>query len=131
TTLPKSQTVTITLPASLSSQTMLAVAASNPQGWLSVTPSSGRTPLVLTATVNPTTLDPGNHSGTITIDTVTPTGHPAVVAVTISISSPPSTIKVNTLTLAYSYVTGAPLPGALEVDVSSSGSDAIAFTVTA
>lgn len=130
-TLPKAQTITITLPASLSSQTMVAVAASNPQGWLSVTPASGRTPLVLTATVNPTTLDPGNHSGTITIDTTTPTGHPAVVAVTIAISSPPSTIKVNTLTLAYSYVTGAPLPGALEVDVSSSGSDAIAFSVTA
>ncbi len=129
-TLPKSQTVTITLPASLSGQTMLAVAASNPQGWLSVTPASGRSPLVLTATVNPTTLDPGNHSGTITVDTVTPSGHPAVVAVTIAISSPPSTLKVNPLTLAYTYVTGAPVPGALEVDVSSTG-DVIPFSVTA
>ncbi|MBZ5619425.1 MAG: hypothetical protein LAQ69_11985, partial [Acidobacteriia bacterium] len=128
---------TVTLPASMSTQTMQAVAASNPPGWLSVTPASGRSPLLLTVTVNPTTLDPGNHSGTITIDTTVPSGNPAVVLVTIAIGSASPTLKVVTsppsvgaLALAYTYVTGDPDPAPLEVDVASS-SDVIPFTVTA
>ena len=125
---------TVTLPAAMSSQTMVVTVASNPQGWLSVTPASGKTPLVLTVTVNPTTLDPGNHSGTIMIDTAVGSGNPAVVLVTIAISMAPPTLKVTTpaggsLALAYTYVTGDPSPAPLEVDVASTG-DVIPFSVT-
>ena len=128
----------VTLPASMSAQTMQAVAASNPQGWLSVTPSTGRSPLSLTVTVNATTLDPGSHSGTITIDTAVPSGNPAVVLVTITVANTAPTLKVTSsssvgvgsLALAYTFVTGAGIPAPLEVDVTSSG-DVIPFTVTA
>src|SRR4051794_20387322 len=50
---------TVTLPAAMATQTMVVTSASNPQGWVSVTPSSGKSPLSVTVTVNPTTLDPG------------------------------------------------------------------------
>ena len=129
---------TVTLPAAMATQTMLVSTASNPQGWLSATPSSGKTPLSITVTVNPTTLDPGFHSGTITIDTQVPSGNPAVVLVTIAIATAPPSLKVKSpsspstgpLALAFSYVTGDVVPAALELDVSSSG-DVIPFTVTA
>ncbi len=141
TTAPKTANAnpfTVTLPSAMSSQTMTVTVASNPQGWLSVTPSGGKSPLVLTVTVNPTTLDPGNHSGTITIDTVAGSGNPAVVLVTIAIASAPPTLKVTapssttagSLALAFTYVTGTAAPAALEVDVASSG-DVIPFSVTA
>ena len=129
---------TVTLPSAMSSQIMNVTVASNPQGWLSVTPASGKSPLTLTVTVNPTTLDPGNHSGTITIDTVVGSGNPAVVLVTIAIASAPPTLKVTapssttagSLALSYTYVTGTTAPAALELDVGSSG-DVIPFSVTA
>lgn len=129
---------TVTLPSTMNTLNMTVVTASNPQGWFSVTPGSGKSPLVLTVTANPTTLDPGNHSGSITIDTVPPSGHPAVVAVNISISGPPSTIKINSpswagsssTSFAFSYVTGAAAPAPLELDISSSG-DVIPFSITA
>ncbi|HTS27359.1 MAG TPA: BACON domain-containing carbohydrate-binding protein [Bryobacteraceae bacterium] len=129
---------TVTLPSAMSSQTMVVTVASNPQGWLSVTPTSGKSPLQLTVSVNPTTLDPGNHSGTITIDTAAGSGNPAVVLVTIAIASAPPTLKVTvpsstttgSLALAYTYVTGSAQPTPLEVDVASSG-DVIPFSVTA
>lgn len=130
---------TVTLPAAMSSQTMVVRTDSNPQGWLSVTPASGKSPLVLTVTVNATTLDPGNHSGTITIDTATPSGNPAVVLVTIAIAIAPPTLKVTAPAstsisgppaLAFTYVTGAAQPSALELDVAASG-DVIPFSVAA
>ncbi|HLK61971.1 MAG TPA: hypothetical protein VKU19_00930 [Bryobacteraceae bacterium] len=141
TTAPKTTNTnpfTVTLPTAMSTQTMVVTVASNPQGWLSVTPASGKSPLALTVSVNPTTLDPGNHSGTITIDTAAGSGNPAVVLVTIAIASAQPTLKVTspsfttagTLALAYTYVTGTPAPSALEVDVASSG-DVIPFSVTA
>jgi uncharacterized protein (TIGR03437 family) len=126
---------TVTLPAAMATQNLVVTTASNPQGWLSVTPAKGRSPLVLTVTVNPTTLDPGNHSGTIWIDTEIGSGNPAVVLVTIAISMAPPTLKVTApaagpLALAYTYVTGDPQPKALELDVASTG-DVIPFSVTA
>src|SRR5579871_142734 len=140
TTAPKTTNTnpfTVTLPTAMSTQTMVVTVASNPQGWLSVTPASGKSPLALTVSVNPTTLDPGNHSGTITIDTVAGSGNPAVVLVTIAIANATPTLKVTvpsspvgSLALAYTYVTGTAQPAPLEVDVASTG-DVIPFSVTA
>ena len=57
---------------------MSVVFTSSPQGWLTVTPDSGHSPLALTVTVNPTSLTPGSYSGTITINTVPAGSNPAV-----------------------------------------------------
>src|SRR5438309_142173 len=78
--------VTATLPAAISTLPMAVVFSSSPQGWLTVTPDSGHSPLAMTVTVNPTSLTPGSYSGTIVVNTVPAGSNPAVVAVTLSIS---------------------------------------------
>ena len=100
----------------------------------------------MTVTVNPTSLTPGSYSGTITINTVPPGSNPAVVAVTLSISNPPSTLMVTSTstnytpassgasspTLTFTYTTGAltTTPAQAQLDVASNG-DIIPFNVTA
>jgi len=145
-TLPSAAKLTATLPASLSSLAMTVTVASSPQGWLTVTPASGHSPLAMTVTVNPTSLTPGSYTGTITINTTPAGSNPAVVGVTLAISNPPSTLIVTssssnyspagtgstspTLTFTYTTGSGAPSPASSELDVASNG-DIIPFNVTA
>ena len=146
TAFPAPVKVTATLPAAISSLPLSVVFTSSPQGWLTVTPDSGHSPLALTVTVNPTSLTPGSYSGTITVNTVPPGSNPAVVAVTLSIANPPSTLMVTSQsanyappssgssspTLTFTYTTGAaaPMPAQAQLDVASNG-DIIPFNVTA
>ncbi|HLH17884.1 MAG TPA: hypothetical protein VKX45_11715 [Bryobacteraceae bacterium] len=142
---PAPAKLTASLPAPVSALPMTVTVASNPQGWLTVTPNSGHSPLTLSVTVNPTTLTPGSYSGTITIDTVPASSNPAVVPVSLSVSNAPSTLMVtspspnysppsgsSTPTLTFTYTTGSAgaLPTSAELDVASSG-DIIPFNVTA
>jgi uncharacterized protein (TIGR03437 family) len=143
---PAAAKLTATLPAATSTLPITVTAASAPQGWLTVTPDLGRSPLAMTVTVNPTSLTPGSYSGTITINTVPPGSNPAVVAVTLSISNPPSTLLVTSdepnytpaasgsasPTLTFTYTTGAlgTSPGSSKLEVASNG-DIIPFNVTA
>jgi uncharacterized protein (TIGR03437 family) len=146
TTLPAAAKLNATLPAASASLTLSVAVASAPQGWLTVTPDTGHSPLPLTVTVNPTSLTPGSYSGTVTINTVPPGSNPAVVAVTLSISNPPSTLIVTSpsanytppssgtasSTLTFTYTTGgvATVPAIAELDVASNG-DIIPFNVAA
>lgn len=146
TTLPAAAKLTATLPASISSLAMTVTVTSSPQGWLTVTPNSGHSPLALTVTVNPTSLTPGSYTGTIAINTTPAGSNPAVVGVTLAISNPPSTLMVTspsanynppgtgssspTLTFSYTTGTSAPSPASSELDVASNG-DIIPFNVTA
>ncbi|HZT31872.1 MAG TPA: hypothetical protein VFA33_18430 [Bryobacteraceae bacterium] len=146
TTFPAAAKLTVTLPATASTLPLTVTVASAPQGWLAVTPDGGKSPLALTATVNPTSLAPGSYSGAITIDTVPGSGSPAVVAVTLSVSNPPATLMVTSpsanyapaasgsssplLTFGYSTGAAAPTPASAELDVAST-SDLIPFNVTA
>jgi uncharacterized protein (TIGR03437 family) len=145
TTYPAAAKVTITLPKAISSLP-LAVAAPS-QGWLIVTPSSGHSPLTLSVLVNPTGLTPGNYPGVISVDSVPASNSPAVIAVTLMVSNPPSTLAIGSPSsnytpsgsgaalpsLSFTYTTGAAAvsPAQSEIDVSTTGSDAISFNVTA
>jgi uncharacterized protein (TIGR03437 family) len=145
-TLPAPAKLNATLPAASAGATLSVVVASGPQGWLTVTPDTGHSPLALTVTVNPTSLTPGAYSGTISINTVPPGSNPAVVSVTLSISNPPSTLIVTSPsanytppssgaaspTLTFTFTTGsaAPVPATAELDVASNG-DIIPFNVAA
>jgi uncharacterized protein (TIGR03437 family) len=145
-TFPAPGKLTATLPAATSTLPITVAVSSSPQGWLTVTPDTGHSPLAMTVTVNPTSLTPGSYSGTITINTIPPGSNPAVVAVTLSISNPPSTLLVSstssnytppssgaaspTLTFTYTTGAGAPSPASSQLDVASNG-DIIPFNVTA
>src|SRR5689334_23187146 len=124
TTFPAPAKLTATLPAATSSLPITVGVSSSPQGWLTVTPDTGHSPLAMTVTVNPTSLTPGSYMGTITINTVPAGSNPAVVSVTLSISNPPSTLLVSSTstnysppssgaaspTLTFTYTTGAGAP---------------------
>src|SRR4051794_17512125 len=111
TAFPAPAKITATLPAALTALPVSVVFASSPQGWLTVTPDSGHSPLAMTVTVNPTSLTPGSYSGTITVNTVPAGSNPAVVAVTLSISNPPSTLMVTSTSSNYSpAASGASAP---------------------
>jgi uncharacterized protein (TIGR03437 family) len=150
TTLPGAGKLTVTLPASLSTAVILAKPKN--AAWLAVTPDQGRSPLALTVTANPTGLPPGNYAGTIDVST-TPASTTVSVAVSLSISNPPSTITVTSADplfytaptagsaaiLSFTYTTGTtdpatgladPTPHSIELDVTSTG-DVIPFNVTA
>jgi uncharacterized protein (TIGR03437 family) len=145
TTYPAASKVTITLPKATNTLPLTVTPPS--QGWLIVTPSSGHSPLALSVSVNPTGLTPGSYAGTISVDSVPSSNNPAVVAVTLMVSNPPSTITIGspssnwtaagsgstTPTLSFTYTTGmtAVSPTQSEIDVSTTGSDPISFNVTA
>ncbi|HWB86803.1 MAG TPA: hypothetical protein VG675_21845 [Bryobacteraceae bacterium] len=145
-TLPSAAKVQVSLPTALKSLPMTVQATSSPQGWLTVTPDTGHSPLTLSVVVNPTGLTPGSYTGTIIINTIPAGSNPAAVAVTLSVSNPPSTLLVTspssnytpagpgasspTLTFTYTTGSGVSTPASSELDVSSNG-DIIPFNVTA
>jgi len=142
-TLPAAAKLSATLPTSMAAVVMTATGVSAPQGWLAVSPDSGRTPMTLSVTVNPTGLPPGNYAGRI--DIAAPGLITVSVPVVLAISNPPSTISVSSpstnymaatasasASLTFSYTTGGAgtTPATAELDVASTG-DVIPFNVTA
>src|ERR1017187_5803560 len=76
TALPAAGKLTATLSKSTGTDYTLAASTANvtpPEGWLTVTPRSGASPLALTVTVNPTGLSPGSYTGFIALGTTPPT----------------------------------------------------------
>jgi uncharacterized protein (TIGR03437 family) len=155
--LPAAGKLTATLSKSTGTGYTLAASTANvspPEGWLTVTPRSGASPLALTVTVNPTGLSPGSYTGYIALGTTPPTST-TLVPVTLSISNPPSSITVSAAgcnsvppncpsnytpgvsganpVLAYNYTTGqsAATPITNELDVASNGGGTIPFSVAA
>ena len=145
TTYPAAAKVTITLPKATGSLPLVVTPPA--QGWLIVTPSSGHSPLTLSVLVNPTGLTPGSYPGVISVDSVPASHSPAVIAVTLMVSNPPSTLTIGSpssnytpsgsgaalpsLSFTYTTGSGAISPAQSEIDVSTTGSDAISFNVTA
>jgi len=140
-TTPASQTLTITLPSTASSSTVIYASvpcpASTPlcQTWLALAPAQGLSPLTLTVTANPTGLPPGSYPQNILITTVPNVGS-LTIPVTLLVTNPPSQLSVvagpNTsltaatpttpATLTYSYTTGSVWSlQPSELDVSTNG----------
>lgn len=142
------QTVQITVPVALNLSVLsVAVVNSAANGWLTVTPDTGRAPLALSVMANPTNLSPGSYTGQITVTSTLAVSNPAVISVTLSITNPPSTLSVTSPaapyytalppTLAFTYVTGdqalglTPYPASAVLTIATTGSDPIQFSVTA
>ena len=157
TALPAAGKLTATLSKSTATGYTLEASTANvspPEGWLTVTPRGGASPLALTVTVNITGLSPGSYTGYIALGT-SPATNTTLVPVTLSISNPPSSITVTPLgcnsippncpinyspgvsganpVLAYNYTTGQSgvTPLTTELDVASNGGGTIPFSVAA
>lgn len=91
--------------------------------WLTVTPESGRTTLVVRVTVNVTSLIVGTYAEQLTIAPVEGANRePILVPVTVTIQSPPSNVVVSPASLDFTSRLGdnvavAPLP----ITLSSTG----------
>jgi uncharacterized protein (TIGR03437 family) len=140
-TLPASQTVTVTATGASASSTLSVKVVSAPSGWLTVTPDTGRSPLSLSVSVNPTGLAPGSYAGLITVNTVPPGSNPATVSVTLSVKNPAPVLSISSAAtnfktpppaLTFSFTTGSvgAAPNSAIFNVLSSG-DTIPFSVTA
>ena len=152
TTLPAAAKMTVSLPNSASTSTVVSVAAAYPpgtplsqSGWLTVTPASGHAPLALSVVVNPTGLPPGSLKASLTITTAPDIGS-LIVPVTLVISNPPARLVVapgptttnftpaqgtSPDTLSFTYTTGTVwVATQSELDVSTNGG-IIPFNVTA
>ena len=134
-----SLTAKVTAKLTSTTTTMTVDYTSTPPGWLSVTPLSGTSPLVLAVTANPTSLPPGTYTGTINVQNGTTYTTP--VAVTLTITNPASSLLpsfpsttvytqtgATTYTVPLSYTSGGTAPKA-EVDIGTTG-DIIPFTAT-
>ncbi|HMC61508.1 MAG TPA: hypothetical protein VKJ01_20120, partial [Candidatus Solibacter sp.] len=124
---PATQVVNVT---SSGGSTSVGVAAATAIGnWLTVSPTSGATPLQLTVTASPAGLaaSPTPYSGTIT---VTPTGgNPLSIQVSLTVTAA-LTVSVSTTALTFTYRAGDTPPAAQTVAVSGGGG-ALTFAATA
>lgn len=134
-------TAKVTAKLTVTTTVMTVTYTSLPNGWLSVTPLSGSSPLALTVTANPTSLSPGIYNGSINVYNG---ASYTTVAVTLQITNPASSLLLSSpanatlpltatasataYTLSLPYTSGGTRPTA-EIDVSTTG-DIIPFNVT-
>lgn len=95
-----SQTLSV---AAVANGQVIAFAVSPPSSpWLTVTPESGRTTLVVRVTANVTSLIVGTYADQLTIVPTEGTNRePVSIPVTLTIQAPPSNIVVTPLTLDF------------------------------
>jgi uncharacterized protein (TIGR03437 family) len=120
---PQAQAVTV----SATSAAAFTAAASG-GSWLTVNPTSGTTPAILSVSVSPTGLSPGTYNGTITITAPGAGNSPQTVSVSLTVASAP-TISVSPSLLNFAYQSGGSPPQAQTVTVSATS--AAAFTAAA
>ncbi len=143
-------TLKATLPATSTGSTVCATLSyprSSPGQWLTVTPTSGSSPLTMALSVNPTSLSPGTYSVTIQMTAAAAgsscpgSGLSTDVVVTLAVTTPPSSLVVTsqdfdppvsgstTQSLTFNYTSGS-TPGKYELYVSAS-SGIVPFSVSA
>jgi uncharacterized protein (TIGR03437 family) len=110
---PPTATQTLSVAAVTNGQA-IGFAVNRPSApWLTVTPESGQTTLVIRVTVNTTSLIVGTYTDQLTIaPTVAANREPVLVPVTVTIQSSPSNILVSPSVLDFTFRLGdtAPVP---------------------
>ena len=83
-------------------------------GWLSVSPTSGSTPAVLTLTINASSLAPGDYTGKIQVSASGIAGSPKEVTVNLRVT--PAPFQVSPLQIRRVFVPGQPfVPSSINV----------------
>src|ERR1035437_10021191 len=125
---PGAQTINLSSPVA-----GLSFSASTGATWLTVSPSSGSMPAVLSVTISTTNLAAGTYQGTVTITAANAAPSTTTVSVTLTIQpDTPAALGVDTRSLTFSAIqTSAPLTQQLHVLNTGSGSLSFTATVTA
>jgi uncharacterized protein (TIGR03437 family) len=103
---PAAQTITV---SGGSSSLPFSATATSTGNWLLVSPATGTTPGTVSVTVNPSSLNTGSFTGTVTIAGTGSATGTTTVNVTLNITAPLPTL--SSVTNAASYATGAVSPG--------------------
>jgi trimeric autotransporter adhesin len=110
----------------------LSFTASTSASWLSVNPSSGSAPSILTVSADPTGLASNNYQGTITIGA--PNAVPSTQVVTVSFSigvgTTPSSLAVSSQSFSFSLAQGAS-PATAQLTISNQGITSTRYTAAA
>lgn len=129
TTAPAAQTLNLTssgtTPVSFTASATTTTCGSN---WLVVSPQSSATPAPLSVQINPTGLQPGNCTGSITISAPGASNPTQTIPVNLLVSTNPL-IQVPTNGVTLNYQLGTAPPASQTVQVTSS-STPLNFTVT-
>ena len=118
-------TQTINLSSSIAG---LSFTVSTSATWLSVSPSSGSMPAVLTVSIDPTSLAAGTYQGTVTITAPNAVPSTTTVAVTLTVQpGTPATLGIDTQNVSFTATHGI---GALtqQLHVSNTGGGSLSFT---
>lgn len=105
---PATQTI-----AATSSGSAIAINASAGASWLTVTPTSGSTPLNLSVGINPAGLTAGTYNANITVNSTT-------IPVTLNVTAAPS-LQVAPTSLTFNYQQGSSNPPAQSLAITSTG----------
>jgi uncharacterized protein (TIGR03437 family) len=122
-TTPVGSSVSVIGPATPLSFTASASSGAN---WLSVSPSSGNTPLTLNLIANPSGLAPNTYSGTVTVSAG---GAQQTVNVSLVVSNLPS-LTAAPNPLSFRLQAGSAAPPSQTISVFASDSSAVSFTTS-
>jgi uncharacterized protein (TIGR03437 family) len=95
-----------------------SVAITTGAGWLTVSPSSGDTPSVVTATVNASGLNPGTYIGNIVI--APQGGAPQAVGITLNVL-PSAALAASPAPVGFIYLQGASISSPQTLAITSTG----------
>ena len=131
TTLPAAQNVNVTSSAPGATYTAtIAATGSTPSAlWLTATPDAGTLPAKVSLRVNPTGLEVGTYTASVTFTPAAalPPGTAGVTNVKLVVTEPPPTLTASPSSLTFS---GPPSPAAQMVQLSTSAGP-ISFTASA
>src|ERR1035437_6377065 len=121
-------TQTINLSSSISG---LSFTASTSATWLSISPSSGSLPAILTVSIDPSSLAAGTYQGTVTITAPSAVPSTTTVAVTLTVlPGKPAALGIDTQNVSFTSTQGS---GALtqQLHVLNTGGGSLSFTANA
>ena len=123
---PPDQKVQVTSVGNASVPFTVQTAAGSGGAWLSVTPTSGATPAVLSIAFSISGLQPGVYSGTVTL--TSGAGNPVVISVTlIVITDSTLVLQVSPASFSFSFLTGGQTPPSQPLAVTVSGDSGVIF----
>jgi uncharacterized protein (TIGR03437 family) len=108
----------------------LAWTATANQPWLVLSATSGTAPSSLSISIATAGLAAGSYTGTVQIAAAGAGNTPLSIAVTLTVTAPPSSIVVTPLALAFQYTVGGTVPAAQEISIANGGSGALAWTAS-
>ena len=116
---PQPETVHVTAPANAAISYTTQTTTANSGNWLSVTPTMGVTPAVLSVNFSISGMAPGVYTGTVTIQAA---GGPATIAVTLTVVTDTTLVlQANPTSFTFSYFTGGQTPPSQSLTVGYAG----------